>query len=212
MKITSGKLYRNKTWLYLFPCLKYYGDRLNYYLKSFYKVGIGIGDTNYLNNNDSIFILFDLNTTINKKSDIPHTKAEFEDFLEWLRIQDFYETDYLYDISQNNCMHMVVIKIPDIHLNSYSKFLAGKYSEMFTKREVNNYFAMLPIDSKASEIANIRIKDVRGVFNKSEERVSVFTELVNERFNTNIHPSAFEDAELDFPIEAHEEIFNLKPY
>ena len=48
MEIHSGKLFKNKTWRYLYPTLKYYGPDLDNYITSFIKLSIGIGDTKLL--------------------------------------------------------------------------------------------------------------------------------------------------------------------
>ena len=56
MQIQSGKLYENRTWKYLYPCLKCYGPELMDFLSSFFKLGVGIGDFNIPTEGNSIFI------------------------------------------------------------------------------------------------------------------------------------------------------------
>ena len=46
MNIQSGKLYENRTWKYLYPCLNEHGDVLKKYLDSFFKLGVGVADFN----------------------------------------------------------------------------------------------------------------------------------------------------------------------
>ena len=46
MQIQSGKLYENRTWKYLYPCLKVYGSTLKTYLNIFFKLAVGLGDHN----------------------------------------------------------------------------------------------------------------------------------------------------------------------
>lgn len=213
MIFESGKIYNNKTWKYLFPCLKAHGDKLVFYLSSFFKAAVGIGDMNYHSNSDCIYILFDLNI-MPKKADRIKTKELFTEFLEWVRYKEFYETDYIFDISLNSCQHMLVIKIPDNHLETYGEFLKGHYSNMYTLREVNKYFALRPTEGasnpKEVEVANNRIRKTRDVLRKTPEGEEEFIKIVNERFKTNIDIETIRGLELDFPIELEEEFFNFK--
>ncbi len=211
MRIISGNVIKNRTYKYLFPVLKTYGGKLQDYLNSFYKLAVGIGDNNYKSSDDCLYILFDVNYNLAGKKNSMENRAYFEEFITWLKNQSFYKTDYMYDISGVNCYHMVVIKIPEEYLNAYSNFLQGKYSQMYTDKQISKLFDILNNDTNVPGITirNSRVKECRDVFKRTPSRLKEFVEIVNKEFGTQVSEEHFKDAELDFPIKVKEEIFNF---
>ena len=90
MQIQSGKLYENRTWKYLYPCLKHYGLELMNYLTSFFKLAIGVADSNVTVEGNCIFILVDTNLTLSNNVETAKYKANFSKFLDWVKYQYFY--------------------------------------------------------------------------------------------------------------------------
>jgi len=212
MQIQSGKLYENRTWKYLYPCLKYYGTELIDYLGNFFKLAVGIGDSNVTTEGNCIFILIDTNIRLVTEGDVASYKRRFSKFLDWIKYQDYYVTDYVFTGLDRTEKHMVVLKLPEVHNNTYLSFIRGKYSDMYSKEDIDTYFNILPnkVNNPNVTIRNERVKQVKSILKKDKELVPVFVEKVNREFRTTVTVEDFKDAELDFPINLSEEIFNYK--
>ena len=207
MQIQSGKLYENKTWKYLYPCLKHYGPELYQHLSGFFKIAVGVKDKNnpIKENEINIYILFDTNIIMINDRDISAYKAKFNTFLNWIKYQPFYTDDYIYEGN----LHMVVIKLPNKHKETYKKFVQGLYSEMYTEVERNEYFRFLNLTNKEKEKEmNDKISHTRGVLSKSSNLLLPFVSRINNEFNTHLSVEELKHIELDFPPKLQEEIFN----
>ena len=99
-----------------------------------------------------------------------------------------------YDDVQEGCLHMVVIKFPEQHYKTYETFKVSQFSKMYTKQDVNKFFAQRP------EVQKVLIKD-------NNYKVE-FVKSLNKKFETTISPDEF-DGELDFPLRKEEEEFNV---
>src|SRR6187402_2593397 len=140
MQIQSGKLYKNRTWKYIYPCLKYYGPELNKHLGTFFKLGVGINDYNMdiKGERNHIFILVDTNLPFSSEDQIKEYKLKFSKFLDWLTYQHYYVADYVYEDFTGK--HMIVLQLPYKHDASFLSFVQGKYSDMYGTKEINDYF------------------------------------------------------------------------
>lgn len=211
MQIQSGKLYKNKTWLYLYPCLKLYGQDLRKQLNSFLKLGVGISDhnLNIENGFNNIYILFDTEPVLQKASDVEIYKQNFSKFLDWLKYQHYYETDYVFEELKHSGKHMVVLKIPAKHDKAIMNFIQGKYSEMYVQRDLNEYFAFITNPDKDFETKqNAKLKKVRDVLTKNKEALPEYVKTVNELYGTEITVEDYKEAEIDFPPTLEDETFN----
>lgn len=212
MEIQNGKLYENKTWLYLYPCLKLYGPELMKELNSFFKLAVGIGDETHENNGDkNIYILFEENVDLflpeNKGKDY---RERFNEFLNWVRCQPYYVDDYLYDDTHLKEKHMVVLKFPQSKMESYEAFKEGRYSEMYSPKEIELLFKQVTLkNKKAEKIVNDKKERIRKILKKDILYLEDFVKTVNEKFGTFVEPYHFIGAELDFPPNLEEEIFSL---
>ena len=137
MEIEIGKLYINRTVKYLVPGLSFYGPTLKTKLNLVFKLAFGIHDTlldgSHLEGQKNIFILVDKLV----RPDL------FQNFMDWVKHQEYYVTDYTYDaiMESHSRKHMVVLAYPPSMGDSYDKFLLGKYSKMYTKKEILTYFS-----------------------------------------------------------------------
>ena len=197
MKTQVGEIYMNevinqklnkpnKTKKYLLPCLQAYGKEFESMINSVFKVGIGVGDIVIQNrgirHEKHLFVLID--STIAKKF--------FIDFLYWIREQPMYEDDYTYGSLLDAKYHMVIIKLPIQYYDTFETFKLGKYSEMYTKKELDSFF-------KKDSI-------YRKVINKDSDYKIKFVGELNELFNSTVSPEEY-DGELDLPPDK-DEIFN----
>jgi len=213
MQIQNGKLYKNRTWRYLYPSLKIYGKELMAYLSQFLKLGVGIGDSNVDTKEPCIFILIDTNMAFKTQAELDNYKNRFANFLNWLRYQFYYVTDYVYDgLDSGGEKHMIVLRLSYKHDLSYLSFIKGKYSEMYKQSDVYDYFGAITMPgNKETEIRlNKGLEETRSILFRDSKYIPVFAKTVNDRFGTDNPDSDFIDAELDFPPELSEEVFNYK--
>lgn len=176
----------NKTRKYLLPCLMDYGKEFTDKLNGVYKVAAGIGDIIISNkgikHEKHIFILLD--TTI--------ARNFFITFLDWIREQPQYEDDYVYGNILNSKFHMVIIKLPEKYYGTFETFKLGKYSEMYSKKEIDVLFK--------------NSKTYKKVITKDYNYKIEFVKELNELFDSTITPEEY-DGEYDLPPDK-KEIFN----
>lgn len=211
MQIESGSLYMNKTWLYLYPCLKFYGEELRTHLNAFLKIAVGISDhnLNIANINSSIYILIDTEPKYDAIAKVNY-KTHFSDFLDWVKYQPYYVTDYVFEELKYSGKHMVVLKLPSKHEATLLSFIQGRYSGMYSKAELDLYFKLITHKDKDHEIKhNARVKKVLNVLTRNKECLEDFVKDVNKRFATTVTVEDFKDAEIDYPPVLEEETFNL---
>lgn len=192
MEIRKGKFLINRTKKYLLPSIstelgKVFKQKLT---SQVWKLAVGLHDkiledTNILKGKKAIFILVD-------KTVLPQ---DFKKFKDWITYKPYYITDYQYDYDK----HMFVIEIPKNLEKAYDKFNVGRYSEMYTKEELDLYFT----DKNTDEYK---------VLSKSLDKRKEFLKEINERFEVNLTESDIKDSELDFPpsIDVSKEVFNYE--
>ena len=192
MQIQLGVIYVNKTFKYLIPCLKLYGNTFVTKLNSIFNLAFGLHDafldgTEY-ENQKLIYIL----------SDKMYQPAKFQQFLNYVKHQNYYVMDYAFDDQEKGRQHMIVIKFPESHFNVYDKFIDGKYSDMYTTNEILHFF------TKEGES--------KDVINKAPSMKPVLIERIFNSFGTVITEKDITvyGMEYDFPPEMQKEIFNYK--
>lgn len=211
MQIQSGKLYENRTWNYLYPCLKYYGNDLMDKLSSFFKLAVGVGDVNRTEEGNCIYILVDTDLPLMSETQREDYKRKFAKFLDWLSYKDYYVTDYVFEDIDKSDKHMVVLRLPKIYDITYVNFVKGNYSVMYSPKVINDYFKYINIQNKEVEVKrNQKLKEIRQVLTKDKNYVSTFVAKVNKDFATDVSTKHFMDAELDYPPKKEEEIFNYE--
>lgn len=208
MQIQSRKLYENRTWRYLYPSLKCYGKELMDYLVSFFKLGVGVGDSNKDIDSTSIFILFETSLPLTTP-ELEKYQNNFSKFLDWIKYQPYYVTDYVFDMHNK---HMVVIKLPYKHSSAYMHFIKGKYSLMYNETEIKQYFSEVSLTNKILESKiNKNLDKTIKILTRDRRYVQNFVDIVNKDFDANITVEQYlGNAELDYPPKKEEEIFNYK--
>jgi len=197
MNIQIGKVYLNKTFKYLIPCLKVYGDTFQAKLSTVHKLAFGIHDCYFdgtkMEEKKLIYMLCDK----------AYQKAKFLNFLNYVQHQDYYETDYPYDDMLHGRKHMIVLKIPEEHINAYDAFREGRYSEMYSSADIDKLF-----DMKVHPIREVAI----AIMTKEKIMKQLFRDKLNTSLGTTITLKDINDEnmELDFPLEKKKEFFNYK--
>lgn len=194
MDIQIGKLFINRTVKYLVPGLNFYGPTLKTKLNLVFKLAFGVHDSliegSHLEGQKNIYILVDKLV----RPDL------FQNFMDWVKHQEYFVTDYAYDaiMEAHSRKHMIVLAYPPTMGDSYEKFLLGKYSKMYTKKEITSFFAE---ESK---------KEVRQVIVKTIHAKTRFITLIKETFGTILEEQDFLTGywEYDLPPNEEEEFFN----
>lgn len=198
MHIEFGKYYTNKTWRFLLPSLRGHGDIFIRKFNPVFKLAVGIHDMivegSKIANGRSIFLLCD--KLVNPR--------EFNEFLDWVKNQDYYIADYCPDSEVlNSRKHMIVLRIPKLFDDAYDHFLQGNYSLMYLDEEIKIMFSN----------NNSRKKEY-DILTRNPQIVEEFTNSVNEEFvtsgKTKPTPLDFKNAELELPLKKSEEIFSYK--
>lgn len=195
----TGKLYKNKSLSYLYPCLKGHGDSILDQIGRINLVCVGIRDYNVKEDKDCLYLLISSKSSIGSSYVNSQVYANrFNTFLKDIRLKDYYVRDYIYSNVDKNPYHMVVLRIPEKHKGIMQKFKEGRYSEMYTLEEIDEYFKV-PISYTSKR-----------VLKKDETYLPIFVAIVNSEFNTDATVEDFKDAELDYPPDLRMEIFNYK--
>ena len=189
MQLEIGRLYINKTYKYLYPIIKSFGETFLVKHSSLWKLATGIYDDSFNGKYEDdrlLFVLYD------KK----HKPKLFENVLQYFKYQDYYHSDYAYDDITHGRMHMVVFKIPEKYNDTYDYFRKSQYSFMYSEKETNELF-------KATE------KGV-DVMYRTEEAYTRMIAITKNSFNVDVTKNDLIGFELDFPLENVKEIFNYK--
>ena len=195
MELKVGDLYKNRTLAYLVPALAYYGEEFKDRFSTVFKLGFGIFDylleESHLQGQKNLYILLDRE----------FQKNQYSIFMNWIKNQEFYVTDYSYDNQETGRLQMLVIAFPTPLEDAYDKFIQGKYSEMYFKKEIEELFS----DSWKAE--------KKGVLTRTAGARIIFTHKVKEEYGTELTFSDFkkEKYEYDFPPKKEQEIFNQEP-
>ena len=198
MKIEFGKALDNKTWRFLIPCLRGYGDTfINKFNNEIFKLAYGINDTilegsKILEGKRPIYTMID--TAV-----LPR---QFFNFMEWVKYQPYYITDYSADDMGNSRLHMLVLEVPEEFQVAYDKFCIGLYSEMYTKEQLHDLFK----DKTNTEQYNI--------LSRNPKYSDIFLKRVEDEFSVRMKGLDKEifisTAEYEFPysLDSEHEIFN----
>lgn len=196
MKIEFGKVFTNKTWRFLRPIVRGYGEVfVDKFVTQVQKLAYGIKDNlldgaKILEGKRPIFIMLD--SAVNPR--------QFSSFMDWLKYQPYFITDYCPDM-ENNRLHMIVLEAPEQYHKAYDKFCVGLYSEMFTPEELDKL-----IDDKTTVAYKVMSRD--------SKYSNIFLKKVEKEFNVSLQGTDkkefLEYAELEFPysLTSEDEIFN----
>lgn len=158
--------YPNKSHKYLFPALGSLGAEFVERFNSVYKFAVGIGDILYpvreeYSYEQNLFVLLKTNIAPN----------HFATFIEWVREQDYYRDDYVFDNLQKSDMHMIILNMPNVVQSQFANFLEGKYSQIFPSEYADKFFKNFPDSYK------VLIRD-------HEYRIK-FVNEINDEYDTN---------------------------
>lgn len=191
MKLDIGKFYKNKTRLFLLPCLLENGSEFQMRFNRVYKFAVGIHDTSLNNHNITeeplIYILLDKELS----------RMHFTEFINWLKSQPYFVTDYVSSPDLNSRKHMVVLRIPSLYYDAYQSFMSGRYSKMYNEEQKNLLFR------------EHHRKEALKVLDRTHDALLDYVNKVNATFKHNLTPEDARDHnEYEFPLVPQYEIFN----
>lgn len=202
--LRNDTLYENKTFKYLFPCLIDYDRVFINKLNELVLAGVFIADMNYYTLNSCLYLV--INTKpFQENFYLTNYRKKVQDFLCWVKLQYFYETDYLYQMD----FHVVVIKLFIELSSAIDSFMSGEYSKMFTIEQVSKYFKTVTLKNKTlEEERNKEIREARSVLTKDPTYLKEYVQKINKEYETNVSPKYFYNVELDTPPDLSKEILN----
>lgn len=191
MKLEVSKFYKNKTRLFLLPCLLHNGPEFQMRFNRVYKFAVGIHDTSLNNHNLTeeplIYILLDKELS----------RKYFTEFINWLKGQDYFVKDYVSSPDLSSRKHMIILRIPKLYHNAYQAFMNGRYSEMYTEEQKVLLFK-----------EHHRQKALK-VIDKTHDALLDYVQQINAIFEHDLTPAqAKEHSEYAFPLIPQHEIFN----
>ena len=197
MRIQYGKRFENKTSKFLLPCIiSGHGKTFQTKVEDIYILAAGLDDKVLYNNSKydfliekrPVFILID--KFVNKRKG--------DDFIYWLKYQPFFLGGYPVDMIDR--AYMIIVDTPENFQKSYDSFIVGKYSEMYTKQEINSLFS-----DKNSDVYHVLTRD-------TDKLLPAFVKKLEETFETKLKYTDFVTSEMDLPykISEQDEVFNYE--
>ncbi len=104
-RLVVGKVDKNKTWNYLAPCLRFFGDDFMDKFNAIKVFGLGLADGNTLANHKGrcIYLMVD---TLHKPTSVAR-------FLEYVKYQEYFVKDYVAgSVLEKDRRKMVVLELP----------------------------------------------------------------------------------------------------
>ena len=193
MKVEFGKIVNNKTKMFLSPILRTFGVTFTAkFSGDIFKLGYGIHDTlldGVFDGKHPIYIACD-------KGVNPQKCWKAIEFIK--EHSPGYLTDYSMDTGSR--LHMLVLDIPLEYHHAYDKFKEGKYSEMFTKQQLDLLFP-----DKSLIAYKILSKDV--------SYMPIFIKKIEDLFNVKIEDKTnYITSELEFPYRMCKELEQLEVF
>lgn len=192
IKLQVGSIFMNRTRKYLFPIIKEYGSDFTSKINTLFKVAVGIGDMIVdrcdIHHENHLFILVDT----------MHNTSQFVSLLDDIRRHSSCEDDYVYGHVSKSRFHMIVIKIPQKYLPTFSNFKQSKFSQMYSKEEIVKLF----------DYNNLTNKDIISVLIKDHNYKFEFAKVIKSEFDVDDF-EINDDCELDLHVLEREEKFNV---
>lgn len=204
MNIKNEGFIENKTYRLLYPAIILELANINNdsslidKLNNSDKIAVSLKDIN-LDSEEYKYCLFILIA-------VQRNQYGIANLLSYIKKKEFFVTDYIFEENK----HMIVLRIPKSLHNAVDMFLESKYSLMYTKEQINTYFAQIE-NTKNNlfiDLINKKRKESFYILTKAPEYVKIFTDKVNQRFGTYVEEKYFRDCELEYPIKESEEFFN----
>lgn len=193
MKIEIGEKYVNKTWRFLLPTLKGFGDTFVMKFNPVFKLAVGIHDTlmdgSVFAEGRNIYILCD--KKVQEKA--------FNDFYNWVKFEPYFRANYCPESNfTKSRKHMIVLEIPEIFNHAYDMFVKSRYNEMYSQEHIQILFS------------SVDRKKEFDILMKSGDSYDNLLKEANREFGTKVTRFYEEPTQLELPLKAFEEVFNCE--
>lgn len=203
MDIQPNRVYPNKTKTYLTPALKDWGDEFQNRIYRLPKLAWGIADYGSQSNlDDNLYCLVHVDGSFKEQKyrDSAISRSKFSEFLQWFSNGPFYYTDYEFD-GLDGDKHMIVIRLPEEHSGITTRFVEGKYSQLYSQEAIERLIDKTRFEKKI-EYDN----DIYLILTKDKRYREKFRNKLKLDFQYN--HDIREDIELEYPPILKQEIFN----
>jgi hypothetical protein len=191
----AGKIFLTKTRKYINPVLREWGPEFLENLRLLYTVRSGIGDMYY---QSVLNVIHEAHVFILINTDLSDCRDNMEEVLDYFRSHESYETDYPFDDIKNGTLHMIVFKVPEKYKESLTAFRRSKFSQMYTKKQLEDLFKKETTEYKVlSQDSKYRFEFEEKINNLSSDNLEL-TKIVLPK-----------NAELDFRIKEESEVFRF---
>lgn len=199
MKVQLNQIYVNRTRMYLARAMLSYFDKQSLHNVQILKpIMWGTYDQLYLQVKGIKEVRYKLFLLAEVKYK-PQRMA-----LKELREHMYYEDDYPMDV-KNTKYVFIVFQIPAQLHKSYNSFMEGKFSEMFTAKELHKM--------GIHKFEDDQINPVYAVLTRKQHLKDVFKKKLEKCFDVQVSDEDLENAELDsFYVPPTYEAFNVDHY
>jgi len=205
IKFNEDKIFENKTHKYLYPLLSIYGQEFCARFNKLFKLGIFIGDLNYYCMKPCLYIVIKVPVENHSISSNNEGYLEYvNEFDGFIKCQTYYETDYMLTMDKQ----VYVVKLPNELYSCIDSFMMGKYTQMFSKEQVNKYFKFVPGKTKSDLDRNERIQQIRNVLLHDNAYAQIYLNKINKEYDTTFELEDVVSWEFDAQPDLKNEILN----
>lgn len=207
IQLIPGNLFDNKTKKYLVPSLNLYNDNLKSKLNENACLAIACGDHYYsVKEDNNLYFVFDKNGVFEngKYASIVHYRDALKSLIDYVEEKEYFVD--LYNFKKNNNFIVLVLKLPEELSNIKEKFLNGKFSTLYTKKQIDKI-----INPKIFTDGIEEINPVRRVLMGDSSFKPTFINQIKKDFGKELTITLEDIDELDYtPIKKQEYLFYLK--
>ena len=186
MNLQLNTHYSNKTWRFLFPCLRAHGEEFMEKIATISIMAVGVG-CGQLDESPNLYILY------NKE----FKQEALYSLLAYLHKEGLLVESFSYDKDiRDGLQTMLVVKLPEEFHEAYQHFINGYYSQMFSIEQIEELFAYKLWFPETS------------ILGKEDESGKKFLQKVNEEYGSTVKFGDIQHWEYESPIVLKEEVFN----
>lgn len=207
IKFNENRIFQNKSYKYLFPLVRNYGLNFITRFNNVMKLGVFIKDMNYSNPRVKSHCLYFVIKSPDENNVIKRYEFElnaFNDFVEFVKYQQYYVTHYPIDINK----YVFVLKVNSELNQAIDEFIGGRFSKMFTKEDVINYYPLIKGDSQNAIDYNEKIIEKRMILLHDNAYAQTYLDKVNENFETKLTLEDIVNWEFDEKPNMQNEVLN----
>lgn len=178
-----GSLFINRSFKYISPCMKLYGEEFTTKMRLLSGLAIAIQDYGFNTEKkfkNELYYLIDVNGVFkyDKYMYPEKSRVDFMHVISWLRQQEFYVKDYPFDSGKHGHQHIICLKTP---IDIIDNFIQGKYSQMYSK-DILERIVKKTITVDKQEVIN----PVYGVLSHDPEYIPFYLDQLNSDYNTSL--------------------------